>query len=121
MLRTLHNMPQALNQNQPNTNSITDYINRLYCCACLLTLIENLPNVIINHQSQLLFLKARSDECLIINVHLASESPNPHSAPYRDAIVWQKHISRRKPIQLKMKATARIENVSSIPTAHLRR
>ena len=59
-----------------------------------------------SHQSQLFSREANSVECLTIRVHLASESPNPDNAPYRAAIVWQKHISSRKPIQLNRNATA---------------
>jgi len=58
-----------------------------------------------SHQSQLFSREANSVECLTIRVHLASESPNPDNAPYRAAIVWQKHISSRKPIQLNRNAT----------------
>jgi len=65
-----------------------------------------LPKAIMSHQSQLFSREANSVECLTIRVHLASESPNPDNAPYRAAIVWQKHISSRKPIQLNRNATA---------------
>lgn len=40
-----------------------------------------------------------------MNVHLANDRPKPDNAPYREAIVWQKHMSNKNPIQLKMKAT----------------
>lgn len=59
----------------------------------------------ISHHNQLLSFEASSVECCTINVHLANDSPNPESAPYLEAIVWQKHISNKNPIQLKMKAT----------------
>jgi len=65
-----------------------------------------LPKAIMSHQSQLFSREANSVECLTIRVHLASDSPNPDNAPYRAAIVWQKHISSRKPIQLNRNATA---------------
>ena len=44
-------------------------------------------------------------ECLTINVHFVKDRPKPDSAPYRDAIVWQKHISNKNPIQLNKNAT----------------
>lgn len=64
------------------------------------------PKVIINHHNQLLSLEANSVECWTINVHFAKDSPNPERAPYREAIVWQKHMSSKNPIQLNTKATA---------------
>lgn len=67
--------------------------------------IKNLPKVIINHHNQLLSLEAKSVECLTINVHLANDNPKPDKAPYREAIVWQKHMSNKNPIQLKINAT----------------
>ena len=73
----------------------------VFVCVC----VVNLPKVIINHHSQLLSLDAKSVECCTMKVHLAKDSPKPDSAPYLDAIVWQKHINNKNPIQLKMKAT----------------
>lgn len=64
-----------------------------------------IPNVIINHHNQLLSLEAKSVECCTIKVHFARDKPNPDNAPYLEAIVWQKHISSKNPIQLKIKAT----------------
>jgi len=59
-----------------------------------------------SHHSQIFSLDARSVECLTIRVHLARERPNPERAPYRAAIVWQKHIRSKNPIQLNRNATA---------------
>lgn len=58
-----------------------------------------------SHHNQLLSFEASSVECCTMNVHLANDRPKPDSAPYREAIVWQKHMSNKNPIQLKMKAT----------------
>lgn len=69
-----------------------------------------LPNVIIIHHNQLFSREAKSVECLTIRVHLASERPNPDSAPYLAAIVWQKHIRSKNPIQLNKKATEKQNN-----------
>ena len=63
----------------------------------------------INHHSHEFSRDAKSVECLTMRVHLVSESPKPARAPYRDAIVWQKHISSKNPIQLKKNATATIK------------
>lgn len=65
----------------------------------------SLPNVIINHHNQLLSFDAKSVECFTIKVHFANDNPKPDNAPYREAMVRQKHINNRKPIQLKMNAT----------------
>lgn len=59
----------------------------------------------ISHHNHEFSREARSVECLTISVHLASDKPNPESAPYREAIVWQKHIINKNPIQLKRNAT----------------
>lgn len=66
---------------------------------------HGLPKAMMSHQSQEFSLEARSVECFTIRVHLVKERPKPESAPYRDAIVWQKHMSSRKPIQLNRNAT----------------
>lgn len=58
-----------------------------------------------SHHNQLLSLDANSVECCTMNVHFANDNPKPDKAPYLDAIVWQKHINNKNPIQLKIKAT----------------
>lgn len=79
------------------------------------TQIKN-PNAMISHHSQEFSCDARSVEFFTINVHLASERPKPDRAPYRAAIVWQKHVSIRKPIQLKRNATRKaVTNMMSVP------
>lgn len=40
-----------------------------------------------------------------MKVHFVKDNPKPDSAPYREAIVWQKHMSNKKPIQLNKNAT----------------
>lgn len=78
-----------------------------------------LPKAIMTHQGQVFSREDISVECLRIKVHLVKESPKPASAPYRDAIVWQKHIKSRNPIQLNRKATKKVQffvNVSFFNT-----
>ena len=58
-----------------------------------------------SHHNQEFSREAKSVECLTINVHLVKERPKPDNAPYREAIVWQKHMSSKNPIQLNMNAT----------------
>lgn len=67
----------------------------------------NSPNAIISHHNHEFSRDAKSVECLTMSVHLASDNPKPDNAPYLAAIVWQKHISKRKPIQLNRNATAK--------------
>lgn len=89
-----------------------------YCRSARMQ-IKN-PKVIINHQSQSFELCAKSVECFTINVHLASDKPKPESAPYRPAIVWQKHVSIKNPTQLKMKLTKNaVTNTMSVPNRPL--
>ena len=55
------------------------------------------PKARTSHQSQAFSSRTRSVLRFTISVHLARESPNPARAPYRAAIVWQKHIRSIKP------------------------
>lgn len=48
---------------------------------------------------------------MTMSVHFVRDNPKPANAPYREAMVWQKHISRRKPIQLNKNATANKRNI----------
>lgn len=59
----------------------------------------------ISHHNQLLSLEAKSVECCTIKVHFARDNPKPESAPYLEAMVWQKHINNKNPIQLNINAT----------------
>ena len=58
-----------------------------------------------SHHSHEFSREAKPVECLTIRVHLVSERPKPARAPYLEAIVWQKHTSSKKPIQLNKNAT----------------
>lgn len=69
------------------------------------------------HHNQSLLECEKSVECLTMRVHFASDNPNPESAPYRPAMVWQKHVSIKKPTQLKMKLTKNaVTNTMSVPS-----
>ena len=95
------------------------------------------PKVVKSHQSQVLSVPvAKSVECLTIRVHLAKERPNPARAPYlkknwsllirigtqswkktyQAAIVRQKHIVSKNPIQLKRKEVVNaVKKMKSLP------
>merc|ERR1719500_1384504 len=63
-------------------------------------------------------LTAKSEDFLMIRVHLVRERPKPASAPYLAAMVWQKHMRRRNPIQLKRKAVRKaVKKMKSLPSS----
>ena len=75
------------------------------------------PKASTSHHSQAFSSLTSSVFLFTIRVHLASERPNPARAPYLAAIVWQKHISRRKPTQLNRKDVRKAEkNARSVPS-----
>ena len=55
------------------------------------------PKASTSHQSQAFSSRTRSVLRFTISVHLARERPKPARAPYRAAIVWQKHMRSMKP------------------------
>ena len=93
------------------------------------------PKVVKSHQSQVLSVPvAKSVECLTIRVHLARERPNPARAPYlkriknavpdrhglgktyQAAIVRQKHIVSKNPIQLNRNEVVNaVKKMKSLP------
>ena len=93
------------------------------------------PKVVKSHQSQVLSVPvAKSVECLTIKVHFARDRPNPAKAPYlkisvkrhawlpvsfstyQAAIVRQKHIVSRNPIQLKRNEVVKaVKKMKSLP------
>lgn len=55
--------------------------------------------------------------CLTIQIHLTMERPSPDRAPHRPAIVLNRQIEHKNPIQLKKKAMTKAhKNMPSVPS-----
>lgn len=76
----------------------------------------SIPKAVINHHNHELSADAKSVEFFTMSVHFARDNPNPDNAPYLAAMVWQKHIRSRNPIQLNKKAVRKaVKKTKSFP------